>query len=360
MITKLTDTIVNNLTCPEGRYRIECCDQSLPGLYVLVRANSDIKTYYLRYKNALGKTAHQKIGRTTDISLPAARKAAKALKADILANSLDPRATAKADTVAITLDDFWRDHYLPFATPRKRSIKRDEQIYRLQIQPTFGQTRLGQITRQQILSLATLHKNNGLSAASADHVSKLIRRLLTLAVEWDMLEKNPASRIQLFNEDNQIENYLDDEQLQRLLKVLQTDANRPVCLIAQFLLATGCRLNEALTAQWSLIDRKNRIWRVSASNSKSGKSRAVPLTDAALNVLDQIGTEGSFEHVFVNAKTGTHYTHIRHTWIRLRNKAGLPWLRLHDLRHTFASMLVNSGQSLYSVQQCLGHADRSV
>lgn len=360
MITKLTDTIVNNLTCPEGRNRIECCDQSLPGLYVLVRANSDIKTYYLRYKNALGKTAHQKIGRTTDISLPAARKAAKALKADILANSLDPRATAKADTVAITLDDFWRDHYLPFATPRKRSIKRDEQIYRLQIQPTFGQTRLGQITRQQILSLATLHKNNGLSAASADHVSKLIRRLLTLAVEWDMLEKNPASRIQLFNEDNQIENYLDDEQLQRLLKVLQTDANRPVCLIAQFLLATGCRLNEALTAQWSLIDRKNRIWRVSASNSKSGKSRAVPLTDAALNVLDQIGTEGSFEHVFVNAKTGTHYTHIRHTWIRLRNKAGLPWLRLHDLRHTFASMLVNSGQSLYSVQQCLGHADSRV
>jgi len=85
MITKLNDTIVNNLTCPEGRNRIECCDQSLPGLYVLVRANSDIKTYYLRYKNALGKTAHQKIGRTTDISLPAARKAAKALKADILA-----------------------------------------------------------------------------------------------------------------------------------------------------------------------------------------------------------------------------------------------------------------------------------
>ncbi len=360
MITKLTETLVNKLTCPEGRNRMEACDSSLPGLYVLVRANSTVKTFYLRYKNSHGKTAHQKLGRTTDISLPAARKKAKALKADILANGLDPRAAVKADTNGITLDQFWRDHYLPFATPRKRSIKRDEQIYRIQIQPTFGQSRVSQITRQQILTLAASLKNNGLSAASADHVSKLIRRLLTLAVEWDMLEKNPASRIQLFNEANEVEHYLDEEQLQRLLTVLQTDANRPVCLIAQFLLATGSRLNEALTAQWSLIDRKNRTWRVSASNSKSGKSRAVPLTDAALNVLDQIGTEGEYDHVFVNAKTGKHYTHIRHTWIRLRNKAGLPWLRLHDLRHTFASMLVNSGQSLYAVQQCLGHADSRV
>jgi len=351
MITKLSDTIVN---------RMECCDASLPGLYVLVRASSDVKTYFLRFKNDLGKTAHKKLGRVTDITLAQARKRAKALKADILANGVDPQSEVKAQRQAIVLDDFWKDHYLPFATPRKRSIKRDKQIYRIQIQPTFGQYRLNQITRQQILSLASLHRNNGLSAASADHVTKLIRRLMSLAVEWDMLEKNPASRIQLFNEDNRVENYLDDEQLQRLMKVLLTDDNRAVCLIAQFLLATGCRLTEALTAEWSLIDRKNRIWRVSAINNKSGKSRAVPLSDATLNVLDQIGTEGSFDHVFVNLKTEKKYIHVTHTWHRLRKKAGLPWLRLHDLRHTFASMLVNSGQSLYAVQLCLGHADSRV
>ena len=128
MITKLTETIVNKLTCPEGRNRMEICDQSLPGLYVLVRADSRIKTYYLRFKNALGKTAHKKLGRTTDISLAAARKAAKAMKADILANGHDPRSAAKSNIGTLTLDVFWKEHYLPFATPRKRSIKRDEQI----------------------------------------------------------------------------------------------------------------------------------------------------------------------------------------------------------------------------------------
>lgn len=360
MIAKLTETLITQLACPEGRNRMECCDADLPGLYVLVCAGSDIKTYYLRYKNDLGKTAHKKIGRTTEITLAKARKEARAMKADLLANGHASRAEAKSDKGDMLLDDFWKDQYLPYATPRKRSIKRDEQIYRIQIQPTMGKSRLNEITRQQVLNLAAFHKNNGLSAASADHVSKLLSRLLNLAVEWDMLEKNPAAKIQLFREDNKIQHFLDDEQLRRLMHVLQTDPNRPVCLIAQFLLATGCRLNEALTAEWSLMDRKHRVWRVAASNSKSKKSRAVPLTDAALKVLDEIGTEGRYPFVFTNEVTEMRYTHIRHTWIRLRKKAGLPWLRLHDLRHSFASMLVNAGQSLYTVQECLGHSDAKV
>lgn len=360
MITKLTDPFINQLACPEGKNRMEACDSVVPGLYVLVRAGSEVKTYYLRYKNSLGKTAHKKLGRITDISLAKARKAAKAFKANLVANGHAPSAKAKSSSDAMTLDDFWNDHYESFAKPRKRSFKRDEQIYRLQIKPTFGESALDQITRQQILALAAEHKEAGLAAASADHISKLMRRLLTLAVEWDMLAKNPASRIQLFNEDNQVEHYLDDDQLQDLMKVLQTDANRSVCQICMFLLATGCRLNEALTAEWVLIDRDKKTWRVSAAKSKSGKARVVPLSDAALKVLDEVGGEDKNQYVFTNAKTGTHYTHIRHTWIRLRKKAGLPWLRLHDLRHTYASMLVNAGQSLYAVQQCLGHADSRV
>jgi len=84
------------------------------------------------------------------------------------------------------------------------------------------------------------------------------------------------------------------------------------------------------------------------------------LSDAALDVLDQIGTEGKFDYVFTNPDTELPFTHIRHTWGRIREKAGMPWLRLHDLRHSFASMLVNAGCSLFVVQQALGHADSRV
>ena len=327
MIIKLTDGVVSKLQCPPDKSRMEWCDTEVRGLYVLGSSSGSILTFYLRYKDATGKTCHQKIGRTADITLAEARKQAKMLKAEITANGRDPRAEEKARKAVLTLDELWTDHYLPYATPRKRSFKRDEQIYRLQIQPKFGKVRINQITRQQIQSLMAMHESNGLAAASVDHIGKLCEAMLGLAVQWEMIEKNPASRIELFNEDNQVEHYLNDEQLQRLVTVLKSYPAKEVALICMFLLATGCRVNEALTAQWSLVDRQNRVWRVSAVNSKSGKSRAVPLSDAALDVLDQIGTEGKYDHVFINPDTEKRYTHIRHTWIRIRNKAGLPWLR---------------------------------
>lgn len=359
MIIKLTDALVSKLKCPPDKNRMEWCDTEVKGMYVLGSSKGDVLTYYLRYKDANGKTCHQKIGRTSEVTLTEARKKAKRLKADITANGRDPRAEAKALKAVPTLEELWVE-YEAYAKPRKRSFIRDEQIYRLQLKPTFGKVRINQITRQQIQTLMAKLRTNGLAAASVDHVAKLAKRMLNLAVQWEMLNKNPASRIELFNVDNQVEHFLDGEQLQRLVGVLKTYPAKEVALICMFLLATGCRVNEALTAQWALIDRQNRAWRVAASMSKSGKSRVVPLSDAALDVLDHIGTEGKYDYVFINPDTEKPYTHIRHTWIRIREKAGMPWLRLHDLRHSFASMLVNAGCSLFVVQQALGHADSRV
>jgi integrase len=127
-----------------------------------------------------------------------------------------------------------------------------------------------------------------------------------------------------------------------------------------FLLSTGCRLNEALRATWGQIDREKRVWRIPASNSKSKRVRSVPLNDSALDVLGQLDTEGRFEHLFINRRTGKCYGTIMKVWARLRKAAGLPHLRIHDLRHQYASFLVNSGRTLYEVQQILGHSDPSV
>jgi integrase len=175
-----------------------------------------------------------------------------------------------------------------------------------------------------------------------------------------MLEKNPVSRIQLLNEDNKVEHYLDDGELERLLNVLQTDENRPVCLIALLLVSTGCRLNEVLSARWQQVDRVNRVLRVEAINSKSKRVRSIPLNDSALDVIKQLDTESKYEHLFINKQTKQPYTTIMKVWSRLRSKAGLPQLRIHDLRHQYASFLVNSGRTLYEVQQILGHSDSKV
>jgi integrase len=176
----------------------------------------------------------------------------------------------------------------------------------------------------------------------------------------NLIEKNSAARIPLFNVDNKFEHYLDDNQLEKLLTVLRTGQNCPVCLIAMFLLSTGARLNEALQATLSQIDKQNRVWRIPASNSKSKRVRSVPLNDSAIEILNQLDTEGTFDYRFINRQTGEPYTTIHKVWGRLRRKAGLPHLRIHDLRHQYASFLVNSGRTLYEVQQILGHSDPKV
>ncbi|MDI1309463.1 MAG: site-specific integrase [Methylotenera sp.] len=139
-----------------------------------------------------------------------------------------------------------------------------------------------------------------------------------------------------------------------------SDSCRSVCLITTYMLATGCRLNEALTACWSQIDQDKRVWRIPASNSKSKRMRPVPLNETALGVINQLTTEGTYEHLFINKKTKKPYVNIAKVWAKLRLKAGLPHLRLHDLRHQAASNLINSGATLFIVQAILGHSDPSV
>ncbi len=143
----LSQHVIDNLLqAPEGKSRAELCDTLLKGLYLEVRATSPGQgTYYLRYKDANSKTCHQKIGRTTDISLADARSMAKGLKAQITLGT-DPRGAEKARKEVLTFERFFEDHYLPYVKPRKRSWQRDDELYTLRIKDVFGNKRLNQIS----------------------------------------------------------------------------------------------------------------------------------------------------------------------------------------------------------------------
>lgn len=359
-VLKLTPSfITNNLQCPEGKSRIEYCDDGT-GMYVEVRATSQGQgTYYLRYKDRAGKTCHQKIGKTSGVSLVEARKQANALKVSIAAGS-DPRGEERAKQAAQTFTEFFEDRLMPYLKQRKRSWEKDEGMFRLRLKAEFGHLRLDQITKHHAQSFHSSLKADGLAGATCDHHVKLLRYALNIAVEWEMLDQNPLARVNLFNEDNKVQNSLGDVELQRLLTVLRTDENRPICQVALFLLSTGARLMEAISAEWKNIDLQNRMWRIPAATAKSKRVKSIPLNDAAISVLSQLETEGKFQHVFINVKTGKPFVNVHKVWERLRNDAGLPNLRLHDLRHAHATLLINAGRSLYEVQHILGHSDPKV
>src|SRR5688572_7387140 len=240
MRVSLTQAVVDTeLRCPDNRRKIEYSDSDgVKGLFIEVRSGCEDHTYYVRWKDPTGKACATRLGRTSQISLADARKEARKLKAQIILGA-NPQADAKAKKAIPLYSEFFEKQYLPYVTLRKRSFARDEELYRLRIKGAIGNFRVNQITRQRIQTLHSALAEEGLAAATCNHHVKLIRYSLNLAVEWGLLEKNPASRIPLLHEDNVVNNLLDDAQLQCLLKVLRTDRNRAVCQMALFLMSTG-------------------------------------------------------------------------------------------------------------------------
>lgn len=343
----LTQAVVDGLTCPSGKKKAEYVDLNRTGLYVAVTPSTAY--YYLRYKDD-GKTTHVKLGPTSTMRLSEARQQVNQLKRDIASGK------HANDNKVPTFSDFFTNQYSKHVSSRKRSFNKDLSMFQVRLNDKFGHKPLDRITRREVMDFHThLLEKEGLAPASADHHLKLMRRMFNLAVEWEVIEKNPLNRIPLFNADNKVENYLKPKELNRLLHVLDTHPNRMTCMVMKFLLSTGARLNEALRAKWVHIDRVNRVWTIPSTNSKSKRLRAVPLNDYALEVLDNLDTDDC-EFLFMNHSTGTHLKEIHTGWALIRKKAGLPHLRIHDLRHSYASMLVNGGRTLYEVQQILGHS----
>lgn len=360
MILNLTQKLVDNdlLLYINGR-RTELVSDERSGLYIELRNTSKGDgTYYLRYKDFSGKTTHQKLGRTTEISLTEARKKVAELKAEISTgtNLREPQPVKKGE---MTLDQLWVEYY-DFAKSTKRSWKRDEQLYRLRIKKRFGHLKLSEITVRQIQTLMMDVRSEGLSFASSDHHGQLLRRLGTMAVKWGYLDVNFAKGIELYHAFNEVNNIPTDEQLQKLLNVLQTEENREISLLVQFLLMTGARRGEAINMKFADVSIEQRIWTVPYQLSKSKRTRHIPLNDSALEILAQIERKPGIDYVFANPETGKPFVSVFKPWNRIRTKAGLPKCRLHDLRHAYASMCVNNGCTIYEVSQLLGHADTRV
>ena len=108
-----------------------------------------------------------------------------------------------------------------------------------------------------------------------------------------------------------------------------------------------------LDAKWEDFDFNRRIWRIPIT--KSGKARHVPLSDGALNILSTMPRDIKCEWAFPNPDTKKPFVNIFYAWNTARTSVGLGDVRVHDLRHSFASLLINSGRTLYEVQHILGH-----
>lgn len=348
---------INKLTCPAGRKSIQYPIDSvgIPGLLVEVR-HTGSKCYYLRYRDADNATRYWKLARSMDMTLSDARKQALKIRAGILLGTY-PGTDKRDNGLCISFADFFEQKYLAFAKPRKKTWRDDEKLYNKRHRDRFGSLPLDSITLEATEQFLGELTEEGLSASSVRHHGQLLKRCMSLAVTWKILDTDPLSGLKLQQVNDAREYFLADEELQRLLHVLDNDSARVPCLAAKLLLMTGCRVGELLKCRWQDLDLDSETptLKVIREHSKNGKARYVPLSVEALKVIDQLPSKDTSEYLFNNSHNGARLQSIDKVWQRLRKEAGLPQLRLHDLRHNFASMLVNSGESLYTVQKLLGH-----
>ena len=341
-------------TCPVGKVKVDYYDMQLPGFLLEVRASGRC-TYYQRYKDKYGRIKQARIGHTNSLSLEDARAKAKQIRSQALMGqdlNMEQEKLKAMPDVAL----FFEEQYLPYVQSYKRSWQKDERMFVNRIKPVWGNLKLSEVTRQDIEQLKTNFINAGFKPATTNRYMALIKYIFSRAEKWEVIEKSPARDIPKLEENNIIERYLTSQETENLLRELKCCEHNFVPDLIEFLILTGARKNEAAEAQWKYMDYENAIWKVPLS--KSGHSRPIVLSKAAIKILDRRqGLVNGNAYVFPGNKTGLPIKNFYEIWNKIRIKAGIPDVRIHDLRHNFASVLVNSGRSLYEVQKLLGHAD---
>ncbi len=205
-------------------------------------------------------------------------------------------------------------------------------------------------------------KLKGYAVGTINRALVLLRYGFELAIRWKEpgVEVNPVKEIKNIKDDNKLERYLCDKQAKVLMQAVAQSSNSMLEHIVLFLIYTGARKNEVLQACWQDVDWQQSSWRI--PKTKSGKVRHVPLSRGALELLNKLQNQIKLDHmgkraIFANPETGKPFVSFFYSWNSARVRAGMPEFRIHDLRHSFASYLVNAGRSLYEVQELLGHAD---
>ena len=269
---------------------------------------------------------------------------------------------------AICFAEFFDQKYFPFAKATKRRSQLDLYVFDKHIRPTFGKKLLNDISSEDLDGWMTRQLDDGYKPATINKHSSMLNRMLNIAVQWAYLDKNPFKGVVIkkLPIGDHIQRFLTLSEIKSLLSACKRSTHPYLHLFVKLLLLTGARKSELRLAKWTSIDEQKGELFVAVS--KSGRSRTIVLSKKALAVLEQIRLRSDAlgmpitrdSWVFANPRTHLPYTSLHIAFFKARESAGLNSVRMHDLRHTYASLLINNGASIYEVQQLLGHYNISM
>jgi len=262
----------------------------------------------------------------------------------------------RGESIEQLCDLYMKDH----CTNRCKAstIAAHEWLMKRFIRPKLGNRKLLELRPADV---AKLHADLQDTPYNANRVLGLLRAMLNCAERWEMIPRgaNPAAHIKPFPEKKR-ERYLSQEELDGLMAVLadgETDGSIDPYIAAaiRLLIFTGCRLGEILTLEWASVDLdKGRLVFEKHKTDQRG-AKIIPLNTPAQELLANLQRQEDNLYVIVGEVPGKHLINLQKPWRRIRALAGLDDVRIHDLRHSFASFAVGAGLSLPIIGGLLGH-----
>jgi integrase len=355
MAEHLTDAAIKRLPTPETGNKVHY-DDAVRGFGCRVTANGH-RSFILNYRTKSGRERRITIGATANWQVAAARAEAKKLK-QVIDQGGDPlgeiESARSAPSMAELCDRFIEEHV---SRKRANTARAYGLLLRLYVRPQLGSKRVSEVSFSDIDALHRKVTKAG-RPAQANRLVAMLGRMFTLAIRWQLRMDNPCKGVER-NVEHLRRRYLTPDELARLTAALANAPDQQAANAIRLALLTGARSGEVLTARWADIDLTAGTWSKPPSSTKQKRAHTVPLAGPARQLLAEIarqqaGEQGEF--VFPgNGQTG-HLRNIKHLWYRLCRDAKLTDLRLHDLRHSYASQLVSSGASLVLVGSLLGHS----
>jgi integrase len=386
MATRLTDASVRK-ALPPARGQAMFWDSDVKGFALRVTPGG-AKAFLLDYR-AEGRQRRITIGQYPDWSVQAARKTAKDLKREV-DHGRDPMGDRRAQRVAPTVQELWERYqleYLPHKAPRSQV---DERImWEKIILPRFGKMRVAAVTADDIDSLHHDITTVRYTPIRANRTVEVLRKAFNLAIRWKWREDNPAVGVRR-NPEERRNRYLYKTEIAALAQALDEHCEPMSANAIKLLMLTGARRGEVLGATWDMFDLENGVWTKPSAHTKQRRLHRVPLNSPALHLLREMKEEATqkakerrapiYPFLF-SGSDGKPLRDIKRSWLSICRKAGLAeevekrgrngkplkdkngasimtWrttVRIHDLRHSFASILVSAGASLPLIGQMLGH-----
>jgi integrase len=357
---KLTKRAVDALVPPRQSETI-IWDADLRGFGVRL-SSTGRRTYFVQKRTKAGRQVRHKLGIHGELTVDQARAAA-IRELGRIADGVDPieekRLAREAETkrlatltVAQLCDKFMADYVEVHDRPKTLSDYR--LLIEKHIKPRLGAIKVPDLEQEDI---AALHRDLKATPYIANRALAVLSKMCSLAWKtWKMRPDNPVIGLQRYPEEKR-QRFLSPAELGRLSDVLTNYPYKISANAIRMLLLTGARKGEVLGMTWEQVESEPQIWIKPAALTKQKALHRVPLSPGAQQLLEDMRRfrKPGEHYVFPGLGPGEHLGDIKKAWASVCRTAGISGVRIHDLRHTYASVLASSGLSLPVIGALLGH-----